>query len=179
MGLLPPVLIGAFLIVAFALSAQQRLTIASHNGPMPARQIAYEMLVHHDAAIRLKQSDPALDTYVDALNDNDELFLSCIWGKSVATTMMTTQNFIPQLLTGPDQVNRVVEELIRQSVTSPRLEQTGLTAWSIRPDGTHIVPVAGIGILDFPNMRTSSGLVPAPNCLFPNGAPTIVTQVLP
>ena len=39
MGLLPPVILGALLIVAFALSAQQRLALNSRTGPMPARQI--------------------------------------------------------------------------------------------------------------------------------------------
>lgn len=179
MGLLAPVILGALLIVAFALSAQQRLAIASHNAPMPARQIAYQMRVHHDAAIRLKQSDPALDTYVDALNDNDDQFLSCITGKSVATAMMTTHNFIPVLLTSPDEANSVTEELARQSLTSPGLQQTAANAWTTRADGAHLVPVVGIGILNFPNLRTASGLIPAPNCLFPDGAPTIVTQVIP
>jgi len=179
MGLLPPVILGALLIVAFALSAQQRLAIASHDAPMPARQIAYRMRVHHEAAIRLKQADPSLDTYVDALNDNDYQFLSCIEGKTVTTVMMTISFALPELVIGPSEVDAVVEELARQSIIAPELGRTGQTAWANGNGGTLVAPTAGIGILDFPNMRTATGIIPAPPCLTPDGAPAIVTQVLP
>src|SRR5579859_8012727 len=88
MGLLTPVILGALLIVAFALSSQQRLGLASHAGPMPARQIAYLMRAHHQGAISLKQATPGLDTVIDAppatMTVGDHLFLSCISGKFVA-----------------------------------------------------------------------------------------------
>jgi hypothetical protein len=179
MGLLPPVILGALLIVAFALSSQQRLALAGHNAPLPARQIAYQMRVHHEAAIRLKQADPSLDAFVDALNDNDNQFLSCIQDKTVMTVMMIFPSSVPELVIGPSEVDAVVEELARQSVIAPELGRTGQTAWSNGNGGTLVAPVAGIGILDFPNIRTATGLMPTPPCLAPNGAPAIVTQVLP
>jgi hypothetical protein len=154
------------------------LAIASHAGPLPARQIAYQMRVHHEAAIRLKRADPLLDTYVDALNDNDEQFLSCIRDKSVTTVMMFA-SAIPQLVIGAGEVDAVTEELARQSVVAPELGRIGQTAWANGNTGPSIVPVSGIGILDFPNMRTAMGLIPAPPCIAPDGAPAITTQVLP
>jgi len=185
MGLLPPVILGALLIVAFALSSQQRLTIASHTGPVPARQIAYQMRVHHQAAIALKQADPALSTVTDALNDNDFLFLSCINGNTVATVMMTVTGIplIPRVMVGQTEANAVVEELARQSVMAPELGRVGQTAWSAGYDGVAgalITPVVGVGTSDAANIHTTTGLVPLPDsCLAPAGAPVILTQVLP
>lgn len=182
MGLLPPVILAALLVVAFAFSSQQRLAIASHAGPTPARQIAHQMRLHHEAAIRLKRNDPALDTYTDALNDNDSQFISCISGKTVTTVMMTigdATTLMPFVLVGVSETNAIVQELARQSVIAPELGRIGQTAWANGNGGTRVVLVAGIGILDFPNMRTATGLIPAPPCLAPDGAPAIVTQVLP
>jgi len=187
MGLLPPVLLGALLIVAFALSAQQRLAIASHTGPVPARQIAYQMRVHHQAAIALKQADPGLTTVTDALNDNDYQFLSCINGNYVATAMMTVGDSItlmPMVMVGEAEANAIVEELARQSVIAPELGRTGQAAWSVGYAGspsTLITPVVGVGMVDGASIRTSSGLIPASfaACPVPTGAPILVTQVLP
>ena len=187
MGLLPPVILGALLIVAFALSSQQRLTIASHTGPVPARQIAYQMRVHHQAAIALKQADPGLSTVTDALNDNDYQFLSCIDGNYVATVMMTVE-LIPTLMISAAEANAVVTELARQSVMAPELGRVGQTAWSIgynNAPSTLVTPVVGIGLVQFvpsevATIHTIDGDLPIPDgCLTPNGAPVIMTQVLP
>lgn len=184
MGLLPPIILGALLIVAFAFSAQQRLAIASHAGPIPARQIAYQMRVHHQAAIRLKLADPALDIVTDALNDNDDQFLSCIHDKTVTTALMTigdAMTLMPFVLIGAPETNMVVQELARQSVIAPELGRVGQTAWSIGYTGassTLVTPVVGVGIADGGYIRTSSGLIP-PTCIVPVGAPVLITQVLP
>ncbi len=190
MGLLPPVILGALLIVAFALSSQQRLAIASHTGPMPARQIAYQMRVHHQAAIALKQADPTLSTVTDALNDNDFLFLSCINGNYVATVMMTVIGIplIPTRMINTAEANAVVQELSRQSVLAPELGRIGQTAWATGYDNapsTLVAPVVGIGLVQFvPSqvaiIHTVDGDLPLPDgCLTPDGAPVIMTQVLP
>lgn len=184
MGLLPPVILGALLIVAFALSSQQRLAIASHAGPMPARQIAYQMRIHHEAAIRLKRATPGLITVTDALNDNDDQFVSCIDAKTVSTVMMIVGDattLMPFVIVGVSETNAIVQELARQSIIAPELGRVGQTAWSIGyadSPSTLITPVVGIGVADGGDIRTSSGLIPTP-CLAPTGAPVIMTQVLP
>jgi len=186
MGLLPPVILGALLIVAFALSSQQRLAIASHAGPLPARQIAYLMRAHHQGAIWLKQADTALETVIDAppptMNVGDYLFLSCISGKVVATSV-TTITPIPVAEMGMAEANAVVVELARQSVVSPELGLLGQTPLAVGYDGNPaalVAPAPGIGLSDGTDIHTGTGLVPVPSgCLIPAGAPTILTQVLP
>jgi hypothetical protein len=191
MGLLPPVILGALLIVAFALTSQQRLAIASHTGPMPARQIAYQMLVHHWAAVRLMQSNPASYAQlelVDALYDNDYQFLSCMQGNTVTTVMMTVEPMIPTLMISTAEANLVEQELSRQSVIAPELGRIGQTAWSVgynNASSTQVTPIVGIGLAQFVpsevgTIHTIDGDLPLPDgCLMPDGAPVIMTQVLP
>ena len=187
MGLLPPVILGALLIVAFAFSSQQRLALASHDGPLPARQTAYRMRVHHEAAIRLKRADPDLITVTDALNDNDDQFLSCIGDKTVATVMMIIGDettLMPLVIAEVPETNAIVQELARQSIIAPELGRVGQTAWSVGYPGSSsalIPPVVGVGVMEGANIRTSSGLASASSvgCPAVTGVPVIVTQVLP
>ena len=190
MGLLPPVILGALLIVAFALTSLQRLAIASHSGPMPARQIAYQMRTHHQGAIALKQADPSLETVIDAppptMSVGDFRFLSCISGQSVSTAAMEVGDaatLIPEVSIPSTEIDAVLEELARQSVMSPELGRLGAMGWSTGSGGVRsaaITPIAGIGITAGAQIRTAFGLIPlTANCPIPDGAPIIVTQVVP
>lgn len=182
MGLLPPVLIGALLVVAFAFSSQQRLAIASHAPPMPARQLAYLMRAHHQAAVALKVATPSLDTVTDVAPPTmtvagDYTFISCISGNYVATGLFVigdTTTLAPLTLIGAAESNAVVTELKRQSVLSPELGQVGSTPWAVGngSSGAQIAPVTGIGLVG------DAALAGIP-CPMPNEAPVIVTQVLP
>jgi hypothetical protein len=185
MGLLPQVILGALLIVAFALSAQQRLHLNSGTGPMPARQLAYLMRQHHQGAIALKQATPSLQAVIDAppptMNINDFVFLSCIGQKSVATFLMTiTQNggyglaVIPRLMISTTEANAVVEELRRQTVMAPELGRTGQSPWATGYNGSPaplIAPSSSVGFADDLNLPAG--------CMSASGVPTIITQVLP
>ena len=190
MGLLAPVILGALLIVAFALTSLQRLAIASHAGPLPARQIAYQMRTHHQGAIALKLADPSLVTIIDApppsMNVGDFRFLSCISGQSVSTAAMEVGDavtMIPQVTIPAAEIDALLEELFRQSVMSPELGRMGSVGWSTGYDGVRsaaITPIAGIGITSGAQIRTAFGLIPlTANCPIPDGAPIIVTQVVP
>jgi hypothetical protein len=185
MGLLPQVILGALLIVAFALSAHQRLAIASHTGPMPARQIAYLMRTHHQAAVNLKQATPSLQTVVDAappsMNLDDFVFLSCVAQKSVATFMMTITAgvgpdlaVIPRLMISTAEANAVVEELKRQSVVEPELGSLSQAPWAAGYGGNPAALVA-----PSPQVGFSDNVTLPASCLYAPGVPTIVTQVIP
>lgn len=185
MGLLAPVILGALLIVAFALSAHQRLAIASHTGPMPARQLAYLMRVHHQAAISQKMVTPSLQTVIDAappsMNIDDFMFLSCVTQKSVTTFMMTITEgggfdlaVIPRLMTSTANANAVVRELRRQSVVTPELGRLGNTPWAIGYGGNPAALVAPM-----PQIGMSDSVTIPSGCLYAPGVPTIVTQVIP
>lgn len=159
MGLLAPIILGALLIVAFALTSQQKLAIASHTGPMPARQIAYLMRVHHQSAIKQKLANPALDTIVDAapptMAISQDLFNSCLQGKVVATGIFTVGVAAPLL--SPAEADAVVAELKLQTVGA-----------AISP----FISPPGIGL-------TGESLSPSVPCPMPAGVPVIITQVLP
>jgi hypothetical protein len=186
MGLLPPVILGALLIVAFALSAQQRLGLASHAAPMPARQIAYVMRAHHQGAIGLKQATPGLQTVIDAppptMSVGDDLFLSCISGKFVATSV-TTMTPLPTVKLQSAAANAVVAELARQSILVPELGRTGWTPLATGYNNSPLAltaPAPGVGLSDGTNIHTTAGLIPIPpDCVIPSGAPTLITQVVP
>jgi hypothetical protein len=189
MGLLPQLLLGALIVAAFAATMQQRLAIASRADVLQARQLAYLMRTHHQAAVKLKLATPSLDTLTDAPPGpmiNDFRFLSCITGKVVVTSMyeISGPEIIPVLAYGTDQANAVVAELIRQSVLAPELGRVGKTPWSTGYDGAPsalMTPVAGIGTANGTTVRTAAGPIPLPNpcSQAPLGAPTMVTQVLP
>jgi hypothetical protein len=183
MGLLPSIIIGALLIVAFTLSAQQRLDLNSRAGAMPARQIAYLMRAHHQSAVSQKLADPALDTIVNAAPPTmtvagDYTFLSCIHGKIVMTAAFVIGDavtIIPFPVFSLAENNEVVTELRRQSVLPPELGLLGRTPWAVGYNGSPaalIASASGIGLSD--------EVVPSPiPCLVPSGVPAIVTQVLP
>lgn len=175
MGLLPQILLGALVVAAFAATMQQRLAIASHANFLQARQFAYMLRTHHQAAINLKQADSTLQTTIA-----DSRILSCITGKVVITVAWNSL----AVMTSPDEANTVVEELARQSVLAPELGRVGQTRWSVGYNGIHsalITPVAQTGISDGANIRTGTGVFPLPlDCRFiPYGSPAMVTQVLP
>src|SRR5579871_2296355 len=116
MGLLPSVILGALLIVAFALTAQQRLSIANPTGPLPARQIAYLMRTHHQAAIDQKLANNSLEAEGNFAPptmtvSGDYTFVSCIHDKVVATGLFVVgdaMTLIPFAIFGTAENNAVV-----------------------------------------------------------------------
>jgi hypothetical protein len=182
MGLLPQIILGALLIVAFALSAQQRLALNPRTGPMRARQIAYLMRAHHQAAVNAKMADNALTNEGDyapptMTTTGDYTFVTCIGAKTVVTGLFvigddTTLMALPLL--GNAENNAVVAELRRQSVLPPELGSLGGKPWAVGYNASPaalIAPTPGVGL---------AGEVPASApCLPPGEAPVIVTQVLP
>jgi len=185
MGLLAPVIIGALLIVAFTLSAQQRLDLNNRTGPMPARQVAYLMRVHHQSAVNQKLADPELDTVVNAAPPTmtitgDYTFLSCIHGKVVVTAAFIIGDaltLMPIPIFSTAENNAIVTELRRQSVLPPEFGLLGHSPWTVGNGGSPtamITPTSGIGLSD----EIDAGPISLP-CPIPSGVPAIVTQVLP
>ncbi len=180
MGLFPQIMLGALILAAFAFTAQQKLSLGSHNGPMPARQIAYLMRVHHQAAVNLKAATPSLAAVGDfgpPSMASEERVVSCIEGKFVVTGLFTigdttTLMFLP--VVGTAESNAVAAELKRQSVLSPELGRLGQTPRATGYNGSpasSIAPVTQAGLSDeFPLI---------PNCLLLPGIPAMVTQVIP
>jgi|SRR5579859_2650123 len=178
MGLLPQVILGALLIVAFALSAQQRLAIASHTGPMPARQIAYLMRVYHQSSVAYATNvvlpngtvaDPPPEWDVTST-----LFKSCWDGISVVTSlngMQTAEN------------NAVAQELVRQSVIPPEYGLLTPVSWAIGYNGSTVSQLArvpGVGLSDGANIQSGAGAIAlATGCAVSSGAVAIQTRVLP
>ena len=149
MGLLAPIILGALLIIAFALTSQQKLAIASLGGPMPARQIAYLMRVHHQSAIKQQLAAPSPGEEVDlapptmAINEN--LFVSCLYGKIVATGIFTSGTGAAIL--SPADANAVVAELKRQTIyrrnSACRAQSLGRSDMAERPHRSSWPPPRG------------------------------------
>ena len=185
MGLLPSVILGALLIVAFALSAQQRLALNPRTGPMPARQLAYLMRAHHQSAVNQKLANTNLDTATDFAPPTMTIvgyytFVSCVQDNVVATGLFivgdaTTLMPLPLLDTAEN--NAVVAELRRQSVLPPELGLLGGRPWTVGYNASPsalIAPTPGVGLSD----ELAAGPIAMP-CPMPSGVPVIITQVLP
>lgn len=177
MGLLPPVILGALLIVAFALSAQQRLALNTHTGPMPARQVAYLMRVYHQSSVSLKGSPtpPPLGPLANPPSNlaGQTFYASCADAKSVVTYLIGETLY---------RNEAVAAELARQSVAPPELGKngSGTTIGYGGLDAPYAVPVAGIGLSNGAQIVGTADVTILPaNCSVPAGAPALQTQVLP
>jgi len=161
MGPFPQMMLAALILAAFALASQQRLAIASHGGPAPARQIAYLLRSHHSAAVSFKLANPATTQTIVAGEAGMTGFISCADAKTVVTTIDQSYG------TARDQ--QIAGELLRQSVSSG---QTGVVA----PGGG----VPGIGLSDGTQLQTGFGAVALPAaCPVTAGLPAMQTRVLP
>jgi len=156
MGPFPQMMLAALILAAFALASQQRLAIASHGGPAPARQIAYLLRSYHSAAVAFKLANPATIQTIAAGEAGMTGFISCADAKNVVTTIDQSYG------TARDQ--QIAGELLRQSVSSG---QTG-------------VGVPGVGISNGAQLQTGLGAVALPAaCAVPAGLPAMQTRVLP
>ena len=87
MGPFPQMMLAALVLAAFALASQQRLAIASHSGPAPARQIAYLLRSYHSSAIAIKLAAPATTQTIVAGPPSMTGFISCADAQNVVTTI--------------------------------------------------------------------------------------------
>gem|GEM_PF-5214723 len=154
-------MLAALVLAAFALASQQRLAIASHNGPAPARQIAYLMRSYHSSAVAYKLVHNSA-TQAIAGPAGMTGFVSCADAQNVVTTV--DQSY------GAARDEQIVGELLRQSSTPPEF-------------GTAIragIGVPGIGLSNGTQIQTGLGVVALPAaCAVPAGLPAMLTQVLP
>lgn len=156
MGGFPQMLLAALVVAAFALASQQRLAIAAHNGPDPARQIAYLLRTYHRSAVAFKQANPATTQTIVAGPAGMAGFVSCADAHSVVTTIDQSFN------TALDQ--QIAGEMLKQSLA---------------PDSSGI-GVPGVGLSDGTRLQTGFGTLALPAaCPVEAGLPAIQTQVLP
>jgi len=156
MGPFPQMMLVALILAAFALTSHQRVAIASHGGPNPARQIAYLLRSHHGAAVAFKLANPATTQAIAAGEPGMTGFISCADANTVVTTIDQSYG------TARDQ--QIAGELLRQSVATG---QTG-------------IGVPGIGLSDGTQLQTGFGAVALPaSCPVVAGLPAMQTRVLP
>jgi len=156
MGLFPQMMLAALIVAAFALTSQQRLAIASHGGPDPARQIAYLLRSYHSAAVAFKLANPATTQTIVAGEAGMTGFISCADAKTVVTTIDQSYG------TARDQ--QIADELLRQSVAT----------------GQAGIGVPGVGVSNGTQLQTGLGLLALPaSCPVTAGAPAIQTRALP
>jgi hypothetical protein len=166
MGLLPQLMLCALIVAAFAVTAQQRLAIASHSGPAPARQIAHLMEVYHRSSVAYKEANPAAAGVIAAPPPGmtppqpvATFFASCADGHSVVTTLTDSL--------GAYRNQQIARELSRQA-----LDQVGEPA--------QIIGVPGIGLSTGNAVQTGLGLATLPaNCTVAAGLPAVITQAVP
>ncbi len=162
MGPFPQMMLAALILAAFALASQQRLAIASHGGPDPARQIAYLLRVYHRSAVATKLADPATVQTIAAGPAGMTGFVSCADAQSVVTTI--DQSY------GAARDQEIAGELLRQSAAPPELGAADRAA----------IGVPGIGLSDGTQLRTGFGAVALPAaCAVAAGLPALQTQVVP
>jgi len=155
-------MLAALIIAAFALASQQRLAIASHNGPAPARQIAYLLRSYHSSAVAIKLAAPATTQTIVAGPAGMTGFISCADAQSVVTTI--DQSY------GAARDQQIVSELLRQSSAPPEFGTAS------RPG----IGVPGIGLSDGTQIKTGLGAVTLPaSCPVAAGLPAMQTQVVP
>jgi hypothetical protein len=171
MGLLPQLLLGALIVAAFAATLQQRLAIASHNGPLPARQIAYQMRVYHQSSVTYKEANAALSGTIAAPPPSltpaapiAAFFVSCADAHSVVTTLNQPLSAYTN--------QEIAQEMSRQSVSPPELGGSGKPPQAIG--------IPGIGLSNGMALQTGLGLTALPaGCAVAAGLPAIVTQAVP
>jgi hypothetical protein len=177
MGAAIPLLVLALAYLAWLQGIGQNLALGRPNGPTPARQIAYNMRLYHQAAVALKSGDTAQTMNgVLAVTPpgflTDGRFTSCAASKSV----VTYSNGLNLA-----QSRDVTAELLRQSVVPPELGGGNTSPLFPAVDGASgplAGYAAGIGISDGSKINNGFGsLVPA--CAVPAGLAAIQTQVLP
>jgi hypothetical protein len=166
MGLFPQLLLGALIVVAFAATAQQRLAIASHTGPDPARQIAYLMRVYHRSSVAYKTANSSAAGTIAAPPPSmtapqpvATFFTSCADATSVVTTLADSL--------GAHRNQGIAQELSREAA-SP----------STKP--APAIGIPGIGLSNGTALQTGLGVTALPaNCTVAAGLPAIVTQAVP
>lgn len=156
MGGFPQMLLAALVVAAFAFTAQQRLAIAAHNGPDPARQIAYLLRTYHRSAVAVKLASPATTETIVAGPAGMTGFVSCADAHSVVTTIDQSYG------TARDQ--QIADALLKQSLGQ---DSSG-------------IGVPGVGISDGTRLQTGLGAIALPAaCPVEAGLPAMQTQVVP
>ena len=175
MGLSTPLLLGALGLVLLVGALQQKADLAPSGGPQPARQIAYNMRLFHQAAINFKIANPAAtgSLIVPAPGFlTDWRFVACSNDKTVVTYsngLNTRQN------------RDLVAELQRQSVLPPELgnisrapQVSGAPGYA----GPVIAFASGIGLADGAVINSGAAAV-TPACPLSSGVAALQTQALP
>ena len=169
MALVPQILLGALILLAFAFTAQQKLVIANPAGPAPERQIAYLMRAYHQSSVAAKAANSALTGLLanpsPAMSGPSPVaffFTSCADAHSVVTTLIEASN--------AHQQQSIAHELARQSGAPPELG-------TVAP---RTVVIPGTGLSNGTAVQTGVGPLPLPaNCAVAAGLPAIVTRVVP
>lgn len=169
MALVPQILLGALILLAFAFTAQQKLAIANSKGPVPERQIAYLMRVYHQASVAAKAADGSLtgalanpSPAMSGASPVAFFFTSCADATSVVTTLIDPA--------GSYRNQSIARELARQASAPPELG-------TVAP---RTVVIPGTGLSTGASIQTGAGQTPLPaNCTVTAGLPVIVTRVVP
>ena len=177
MALVPQILLGALVLLAFAFTAQQRLAIANHAGPAPERQVAFLMRAYHRSSVAAKTAAPSLTGVLADPSPSMTgaapvafFFTSCADAHDVVTTLGGASATPGADAAGAYQNQSVARELARQSASPPEL---GLTA----PQRT---AVPGIGLSTGAAVETAAGALAFPaGCAVKAGLPAIQTRVVP
>ena len=183
MGLFPPYMILVLVLLAAALTAQQRLALASHNAAFPARQIAYQMRVYHQSSVNYKLANGTATGVITSPPpslSSQFYFTSCADAENVVTFVggaSAGRAWAGGL--GAFNNQSVAAELARQSISPPEL---GLVSQSSRVTGylgvttSQAITVPGIGLSTGSNIQTGYGLVALPaGCTVPAGVPAMLT----
>jgi len=161
MGPFPQIMLAALVLAAFALASQQRLAIASHTGPAPARQIAYLMRSYHNASVTFKLANTGARHAITGATSISG-FVSCADAQNVVTTI--DQSY------GAARDQQIVSELLRQSAAPPEFGARSQTG----------IGVPGVGFSNGTQIQTGLGVIALPDiCPVAAGLPAMLTQVLP
>ena len=162
-----PIVIVAVAYLAWLQGIGQRVALAGFVIPSPARQIAYNMRLFHQAALSLKTANPGASGVLAVVPPSfltDNRFISCAGNKAVVTYGAGLNSA---------QSRDVSGELLRQSVMPPELGASNFSP-GLKPVGY----ASGIGLSDGTLVNNGfASLTPA--CAVPAGAAAIQTQLLP
>lgn len=166
-----------FLALASLVAMQcltQKANLANLAGPRPARQIAYNLRLYHQASVAYKLANPAATGVLPVIPAGfltEWRFTSCAGSNSVVTFGSPFDRAMSRSLN---------DEVLRQSVAPPELgiingnaNATGGLAAGLQRSFS-----AGIGLAD--GVLINNGFASfTPVCPVPQGTVAIETQVLP
>ena len=162
-----PIVVVALAYLAGLQEVGQNAALARFVIPFPARQIAYNMRLFHQAALSLKSANPSASGVLAVVPPSfltDNRFIACAGSKAVVTYGAGLNS---------TQSRDVSGELLRQSVMPPELGAPNLA-----PGLMPLAYASGMGLSDGTLVNNGFASL-TPVCAVPAGAAAIQTQLLP